>query len=338
MARPVIAVTMGCPAGVGPEIVAMASQEIKNARLLAVGDEATLRRAAKLRNVAARRIVPVTQIESVATLRVGQLGIWMPSTKLSKPPPFGRPRREDGRAQLAWIEEGARLVQAGIASALVTAPVSKGAIARSGLQRARHFIGHTEHLAKLLGARETVMAFTGASITTALVTTHIAIRDVPHQITKARVSTTTYWLARLLHALGKRSPHLAVASLNPHAGEGGLFGVEERTKILPGIKLASARLARDGIQARVVGPIGAETAFRKAAHGEYDGVVALYHDQATIPTKLIGFGETVNVTLGLPIVRTSVDHGTAYDIAGTGKADARGLVHAIELARRLTRH
>jgi 4-hydroxythreonine-4-phosphate dehydrogenase len=140
----------------------------------------------------------------------------------------------------------------------------------------------------------------------------------------------------LVHRLGKKRPRIAVAGVNPHAGEQGLLGEEEISKIAPGIALAKKRLARARLGAIVEGPTGAETAVRKAHAGAYDAVVAMYHDQATIPMKLVGFGDAVNVTLGLPIVRTSVDHGTGYDIAGQGVADARGMTAAIGLAVRLT--
>ena len=182
------------------------------------------------------------------------------------------------------------------------------------------------------------MAFASDKLTTALVTTHLALSAVPAAITPEAVATTTYWLARLCHALGRRRPRLAVAALNPHAGEGAAFlGDEEITCIAPGLAAARARLEAEGLAAAVEGPLGAETAFRLAARGAFDGVVAMYHDQATIPCKLLGFGEAVNVTLGLPIVRTSVDHGTGYDVAGTGKADARGMCEALALAVRLAR-
>src|SRR5262249_51608798 len=143
---------------------------------------------------------------------------------------------------------------------------------------------------------------------------------------------------RLCRSLGRQRPRLAVAALNPHAGEGGLLGDEEITRLSPGLAEARLRLAADGVVADVEGPLGAETAFRLAACGAFDGVVAMYHDQATIPSKLLGFGEAVNVALGLPIVRTSVDHGTAYDLAGTGRADARGMREALALAVRLVGH
>ncbi len=184
------------------------------------------------------------------------------------------------------------------------------------------------------------MAFWSPELTTALATTHIPLARVPAAVTPARVARAAYWLAWLLARTGQRRPRIAVASLNPHAGEGGLLGREERTRIVPGIVSARARLRAAGIEATLDGPIPAETAFRlstaRAAQSRrWSGVVAIYHDQATIPMKLAVFGEAVNVSLGLPIVRTSVDHGTAYDRAGRWTADAQGMRAAIALAARL---
>jgi 4-hydroxythreonine-4-phosphate dehydrogenase len=177
------------------------------------------------------------------------------------------------------------------------------------------------------------MCFVGGGLATSLVTTHAPIAAVPKLLTPARIADATVWLARLLQQLGKKKPHVVVASLNPHAGEGEMFGREEARALVPGIKLA----ARREPGARIEGPIGAETAFRKAYAGKYDGVVAMYHDQATIPMKLVAFGKAVNVTMGLSVPRTSVDHGTAYDIAWRGEADSSGMEAAIELGVRLAR-
>jgi 4-hydroxythreonine-4-phosphate dehydrogenase len=254
---------------------------------------------------------------------------------LSRFPRPGEPSHEDGAAQLAYIDAALDLVRSGKAQALVTAPVSKEAIASSGARGAKQFRGHTEHLARRLGAREVVMAFESGELVTALVTTHLPLRRVPAAITPEAVECATYWLARLLCDLGATRPKVAIASLNPHAGEGGLLGHEEIDAIAPGIEKARLRLAREKIRAELIGPVGAETAFRRAKAKGFDGVVAMYHDQATIPMKLVSFGEAVNVTLGLPIVRTSVDHGTAYDIAWQGKADPRAMMSAVDLALRL---
>jgi 4-hydroxythreonine-4-phosphate dehydrogenase len=279
-----------------------------------------LRRAAKVAGVDPARLEEV---------------VFAGSVRLARLPRFGSPTREAGSAQLAWIDQATELVRGGAAAALVTGPVSKHAIATSGARGARRFRGHTEHLAARLGAREVVMAFASEELTTALVTTHLALSRVARAITPAMVATSAFWLADLVMRLGRARPRIAVAALNPHAGEGGLLGHEEKRVIAPGIERARKRLAKAGRRAELVGPIGAETAFRRAVKGDFDGVLAMYHDQATIPCKLLGFGESVNVTLGLPIVRTSVDHGTGYDVAGRGTADPRGMIEALDLAARL---
>jgi 4-hydroxythreonine-4-phosphate dehydrogenase len=179
------------------------------------------------------------------------------------------------------------------------------------------------------------MAFWSPRLVTSLVTTHLPLARVPRAITPAAVARAAYWLAWLLARLMKTPPRVAVASLNPHAGEGGLLGSEETRTIAPGIARARQRLRAMRVDATLEGPVPAETAFRLAVGGRWDGVVAMYHDQATIPMKLVEFGEAVNVSLGLPIVRTSVDHGTAYDRAASWTADTSGMKQALALARAL---
>lgn len=371
--RPVLAISVGCPAGVGPEVAVLgAAATAREARNVLVGDRALLDRAAALRRVGRARIVPVHDAAGIEALRPGQIGWWSRSTALSALPAFGAPDREGGAAQLAWVDEATDLVRGGIAAALVTGPVSKAAIASSGAPGAGTFRGHTEHLAARLSSPEVIMAFAGDELVTALVTTHLAIADVPAAITPDAVASAAFHLARLVAALravparvarsrrapssppgasgaapraavsrpaatSSAPPRIAIASLNPHAGESGLLGREEIDRIAPGIALARARLIAAHISAELVGPIGAETAIRLAASGTYAGVVTMYHDQATIPSKLLGFGEAVNITLGLPMIRTSVDHGTAHDVAGTGRADPRGMIEALRMALRLAR-
>jgi 4-hydroxythreonine-4-phosphate dehydrogenase len=244
----------------------------------------------------------------------------------------GKPNGRAGQAQLEYIEAGFTLVKSSTRAALVTAPVSKAAIAHSGISRARSFLGHTEWLQELDGAKTSVMCFWSERLATSLVTTHLPLGKVPRALTSAGVASATFELARLLQKLGKKRPNLAIASLNPHAGESKLLGGEEARAIAPGIDRARKSLGRS---ATLTGPLGAETAYRKASTGGFDGVVAMYHDQATIPMKLLAFGDAVNVTAGLSIVRTSVDHGTAYDIAWQGKADADGMRAALELGARI---
>jgi 4-hydroxythreonine-4-phosphate dehydrogenase len=330
-----LAISIGCPSGVGPEVSVVAAAESR-ARVLLVGDLGALRAAARTRKIDPDRLVRVRDPNEAFGARRGRtIFVYEPAPPLraSERAP-GRPGRIAGAAQLAWIDSATDLVSSGVADALVTGPVSKDAISRSGVRGAKKFRGHTEHLAERLGANEVTMAFWTERLTTSLVTTHLALADVPRAITSKEVARAVYWTARFVVDLGARGP-VAVASLNPHAGEGGLLGHEERRVIVPGIAAGRRRLERAGDNVAIEGAVPAETAFRLAAAGRFSAVVAMYHDQATIPMKLLGFGEAVNVSLGLPIVRTSVDHGTAYDRAGKGTADARGMIEAIALGARL---
>jgi 4-hydroxythreonine-4-phosphate dehydrogenase len=334
VSAPLVAVSLGCPAGIGPEVSVAGAARAKGVRALLVGDPDVVRRAAE--RVGVRRPVVLVDSARAAELAPARaLLVWSASVRLGGKLVPRRPDRAAGAAQLAWVDQATDLVTHGVACALATGPVSKLAIATSGAPGSSGFLGHTEHLATRLGAREVTMAFHADALVVALVTTHLSLRDVPDAITRRGVARATYWLARLLIAAGIARPRIAVAALNPHAGEGGLLGHEETRTIAPGIALCRARLLRDRAPAELAGPIGAETAFRVAARGGWDGVVAMYHDQATIPSKLVAFGDAVNVSLGLPIVRTSVDHGTAYDVAWTGRADPAGMIAALELAGRL---
>lgn len=327
--RPRLAVSIGCPCGIGPEVSVAAAAAERDARLVLVGDERVLRRAATNVGIDAKRLVRVDD----PTMRVPAraIAVWQPTrdlaTRDAKP---GKPTRASGAAQLAWIDAATDLVARGAAAALVTGPVSKDVIASSGAKGSKGFLGHTEHLAARLGAPEVTMAFHTEKLTTSLVTTHLALADVPRAVTKQEVARAIYWTARFVEQLGDRRA-IAVAALNPHAGENGRLGRDEQRALVPGIALARRRT-----RVKIDGPIPAESAFRLAARGAFAAVVAMYHDQATIPMKLLGFGEAVNVSLGLPIIRTSVDHGTAYDRAGKGTADARGMREAMALAIRLS--
>ena len=189
----------------------------------------------------------------------------------------------------------------------------------------------------MAGGAVPVMVFVAEELSVALVTTHLPLSQVPRALTREGVAKAAREVAKMVWLLGRPTARVVVAALNPHAGEGGMFGGEELEVIEPGVRLASEQLKAMGVPARVDGPTGAETAFRKAFDGAYDAVVAMYHDQGTIPMKVRCFGRAVNVTAGLPIVRTSVDHGTAYDIAGTGTADAEAMLEAIQLGAKLAR-
>lgn len=343
-AAPRLAVSVGCPSGIGPEVSVKAAAGLRGARALLVGDLASLRAAAALVGVDRARLVRVrTAAEGFAAparaLPVLEVGARLAAAD-RRP---GAPTAGAGRAQLAWIDAATDLVARGEADALVTGPASKEAVVRGG---AAAFRGHTEHLAARLGASEPTMAFWSPTLTVSLVTTHLPIAKVPRAVTRARVARAILHTARFvasLRAPGARAagasapPRLAVAGLNPHAGEGGLLGGEELRAVAPGLADAEARLAREGVRVDVTGPLPAEAALRLGAAGRYDAVVCMFHDQATIAAKLLGFGESVNVTLGLPILRTSVDHGTGYDLAGTGRASADGMRAALALGAALAR-
>jgi 4-hydroxythreonine-4-phosphate dehydrogenase len=333
--NPRLIVSVGCPCGIGPEVSVVAALAQRRAQVVLVGDLATLMAAAQVRALDPARFVRVERPD--VTVDRGRVAVWQPTKNLlardRKP---GAPTAASGAAELAWIDAACDEVRRREGAALVTGPVSKEVIVRSGAPGSEGFAGHTEYLQRRLGAKEVVMAFWSPAIVTSLATTHLPLARVARAITPSVVERSVYWLGDLLARLGAGVPRLVVAALNPHAGEAGLLGSEERTRIVPGIERARRRLEGAGIAVDVEGaPVAAESAFRLASEGRWDGVAAMYHDQATIPMKLLGFGDAVNVSLGLPIVRTSVDHGTGYDRAGTGTADAKGMKAAMELAIRL---
>lgn len=336
-ARPLI-ISSGCPRGIGPEVSVAAAARLLRTRghrrqpIVLIGDRRVLAAAARAMGEDPAFVLEAPPHSFDAAAPSWGLSLVDPGHGLSAARSrAGKPQPQDGRAQLEYVELGYELARRH-RGALVTGPVSKEVIASCGLKRARHFLGHTEWLEELDGAKYSVMCFWSARLSCSLVTTHLPIARLSRTIDATRVERATIELAHLLEAVGIAQPRLAVASLNPHGGEGELLGQEEGRTIVPGIRRARKRL---GAAALVVGPVGAETAFRKAAAGGYDGVVAMYHDQATIPMKLISFGDAVNVTQGLSIVRTSVDHGTGYDIAFQGIADFRGMLAALRLGLRL---
>ena len=344
-----LAVSIGCPCGIGPEVALAGAlamrEENARARVLLIGDLGALRAAARAIGADPALLVRVQNASDAwndsrardTAKGSASLAVLQPTATLAatdrRP---GKPTKASGAAQLAWVDVATDLVASGGADALVTGPVSKDAIARSGAPGSRGFLGHTEHLAARLGAPEVTMAFHTERLTTSLVTTHLPLSAVPRAIDSREVARAAYWTAWLVNRL-KNKGRVAIAALNPHAGESGLLGDEETRAITPGISLARRRIESAGLGVELVGPVPAESAFRIAASGGYAAVVAMYHDQATIPMKILGFGEAVNVSLGLPIVRTSVDHGTAYDRAGKGTADPQGMIGAMKLAVRLVR-
>jgi 4-hydroxythreonine-4-phosphate dehydrogenase len=234
---------------------------------------------------------------------------------------------EAGRAAYDAIVRAVEDARRGLVQAIATAPINKEAFRLAGLP----WSGHTDLLAHLTGAPHVAMMFHSEPLKVVLATVHLPLADVPRALTPEIVENTIALAARELPRFGVQAPRLAVAGLNPHAGEHGLFGCEEQTVIAPAV----GRCREHGID--VSGPFPADTLFVRARRGEFDAVVACYHDQGLIPVKLLAFGRAVNVTLGLPIVRTSVDHGTAFDIAGKGVADPESLIEAVMLAARLAR-
>jgi 4-hydroxythreonine-4-phosphate dehydrogenase len=230
-----------------------------------------------------------------------------------------------GRAAYDAIVQAVDAAKARTIDAIATAPVNKEAFRLAGLP----WNGHTDLLAHLTGARHVAMMFYSDALRVVLATVHIALADVPRALTTPSLDATIDLAARELPRFGITRPRIAVAGLNPHAGEHGLFGREEETIMAPAIEACRAR----GID--VAGPFPADTIFVRARRGEFDLVIACYHDQGLIPVKLVAFGQAVNVTLGLPIIRTSVDHGTAFDIAGKGIADPQSMIAAVRLAARL---
>ena len=327
MEKPIIAVTMGDPSGIGPEIIAAALADpaiTELCRPLVLGDRAAIERGiavagTKLTIVSAPGLLPPAQA-APGTLYLRELSALKPEEMV-----YGRPGPAGGDACYRYICEAARLCMDGTAAAMATAPINKESLNRAG----HRFPGHTELLAELTGGHEVVMMLAGERLRVTLVTIHEALSRVPELVTFDRVLSTI----RITHDSLSRwfcpAPRLAVLALNPHCGEGGMFGDEEARVIAPAVAAARA----EGIDA--VGPLSADTLFHFASQGGYDAVVCMYHDQGLIPLKLLHFDDGVNVTLGLPIIRTSVDHGTAYDLAGTGRASAASMKAALVMAARM---
>ena len=241
--------------------------------------------------------------------------------------PAGRLSADSGRAAFEAIERAVKDVTQGAAAAIATAPLNKEALRLAGFP----WRGHTDMLADLTGARRVAMMFHSERLRVVLATIHVPLAEVPRLLTRDLLKDVIELTARELPRFGFLRPRLALAGLNPHAGEHGMIGCEDQTVLNPAV--GSARDA--GID--IVGPLPADTVFVRAMRGEFDAVIACYHDQGLIPVKLVAFGQAVNVTLGLPIIRTSVDHGTAFDIAGKGIADPESMVQAVLLAARLVR-
>jgi len=301
-----IAITLGDPAGIGPEIVAAtlaAAPEAVRRRIVVYGDREPLERGARAIGAA---LPP---------------GLEVRGDGLGDGARFGQPDERTGAAQVGYLEAAVAAAARGELAAIATAPISKTWARRAGFA----FPGHTEMLASRLGVRDVVMFFVGPRLKVALATVHVALAEVARTLTTASLRTTLELVARsLVTDFAIAEPRIGVVGLNPHAGEGGMLGTEDRDIIAPALGALPP--------ARLTGPLVPDAAFRDLVERKYDALVAMYHDQGLIPVKLIDFDEAVNVTLGLPIVRTSPDHGTAYDIAGSGRARAVSMQRALGLA------
>jgi len=326
---PLLGITMGDPAGIGPEVIAKAvvGRGLRNiCHPIVIGSFPVMERTIKALKLKLKAL-RVDGHERVPW-REGTVAVLDPLEH-----PLGRftqgvAAAETGAASIAFIRKGVELAQLGCIDGIVTAPINKEAINMAGCS----YPGHTELLADLTNAKESGMMIIGGPLRIMFVTTHVAIKDLPSLLTRAKIEKAIRLAQLALTQLfGIKKPRIGVAALNPHAGEHGLFGNEEARVILPAARAAQAQgiLASD--------PMPADTLFGKAAKGAYDGVVAMYHDQGLIPLKLTAFGTCVNLTVGLPITRTSVDHGTAFDIVGKGLADPGSLLEAIKLAAVITR-
>jgi 4-hydroxythreonine-4-phosphate dehydrogenase len=307
--RPTIAVTIGDPAGVGPEIVlkALSNPEVQGlADWVIVGDQSALEKSA-----ATCGISPASLNATIRGLRV---------ITNSDQFDFGKLNADCGRAAVAYVRVATEMCLTGEADAMVTAPLNKEAVTMSGLP----FSGHTEYIAELCGATESRMLLSSRKLNVIHVTTHVSLRKAIESSTE-RILGTIEIGNEAMKVLGYERPRLAMCGLNPHAGEHGLFGTEDMERIIPAIRTAQQK----GIL--VDGPHAPDTIFLLASRGAYDLVVAMYHDQGHIAMKLLDFEQTVNVSLGIPILRTSVDHGTAFDIAGSNKADAQNMIAALKL-------
>ncbi len=315
---------MGDPAGIGPEVIVKGLATTPDTcRPIVIGDAAHLRRTAD-------RFVPTLSLNPIKTLQEacfenGALNV-LDLANVPESLALGQASAAGGKAAVAYIQKAVDLALAHEVHAITTAPISK-----EGLHLAGHrYPGHTELLAELTGTPEVALMLAGEGLRVVLVTTHVALDEVKKLITRDRVARTIRLTHRWLTQVGLDHPQIAVTGLNPHCGDGGIFGDEEQSAILPAVELSREA----GIA--VSGPFPADALFGRIRSHPYDAVVAMYHDQGMIPVKMVSMDHAVNITLGLPIIRTSVDHGTAYDIVGKGVASADSLLEALKVASALT--
>ena len=325
--RPLLALTMGDPSGIGPEVILKTFQDsglITRARLLVIGDAAILERARGWIDHSIPQLHPVSSPEEGSydgtTIDLIDLGNADPAEC-----PVGEVAAASGKAAVDYVYAACDLAMANGVDAIVTAPLNKAAMHAAGFS----YAGHTELLAERTRANKVSMLLVGPNLRIVHVSTHVALTEAIARVKRQRVLDVIEIAWESCRALGIESPRIAVAGLNPHASEGGIFGNEEALEIEPAIADARAR----GWD--VSDPQPPDTVFLRATKGAYDIVVAMYHDQGHIPMKLLAFDSGVNVSVGLPIIRTSVDHGTAFDIAGTGIAKEESMLAAIDVAIRM---
>jgi len=321
---PLIGITMGDPAGIGPEIIIKAFSDnriFEVCRPIVFGDEKILNRELKHAKTSLK-LLPLDSIKD-ASFKPGAIAINPVSSLDPDRTIYGKPDKKTGAAMAGYIKAAVSSALAGEINAVVTAPINKKSLQDAGCD----FPGHTEMLAHLTRTKEVVMMLAGSTLRVVLVTIHCALKNVAPSLDPDRIlRTIEVTNSNLKKYFSIEKPRIAVASLNPHAGENGLFGKEETEIIVPAINKAKEK----GINA--TGPFPSDTLFYSASKGAFDAVVCMYHDQGLIPLKLLHFEDGVNITLGLPIIRTSVDHGTAYDIAGKGIANPTSLISAVKTA------
>jgi len=324
MDRPIVGLTMGDPSGIGPEVCvkALVDPEIYQvARCLIIGDKKVIHYAIKIAKLPGVTVNPISKVSEAKFLR-NQIDVLdLANVEIGKLK-MGVLSPACGRASIEYLEKAIDLAQAGEISAITTGPINKEAIRKAGFK----FQGHTEILAKRTKTKEYGMLFVSEALWVLLVTTHLPLKAVSKAINKKKVLSKIKMAHEILFKVRGRKPRIGVAGLNPHAGEAGLFGKEEIKFIKPAVEEAR----RQGID--VKGPISPDAIFNLAQAGMFDIVVAMYHDQGLIPLKLLSFNKSVNVTVGLPIIRTSVDHGTGFDIAGKGWANPGSMISAIKVA------
>lgn len=326
MRKPRIAVPIGDSAGIGPEIVAkaMSSNEISDvAECIVVGDKRIMERAVRFAEVETLKIRSVTNPEE-GDYRPGVMNLIDLSNLGSNEYEMGAVNGKCGRAAYEYIEKSVKLALDGRVDAVATTPINKESLKAGGI----NYIGHTEIFGALTETKDPLTMFETRGLRIFFLTRHVSLREMLEMIKKERIIEYVKRCTKALKQLGVENGTMAVAGLNPHSGEHGLFGWEEEEEIVPAIE----ELKAEGYD--VEGPVGADSVFYQAAEGKYNSVLSLYHDQGHIAAKTLDFHRTIAVTCGMPILRTSVDHGTAFDIAGTGKASEVSMIEAIKVAAR----